>query len=75
MAEKSIKHAYLCDGRPKCYGCLNCGLAFDDIGHCTHTTDISYALHRKELIHDRDYYLKHMKMVANSDFEEISMEV
>ena len=71
--QKTIKHAYFCDGKPECYGNANCRLVHYT-GSCDHTTDISYALHRKLIIQDEEYCEKHMVKVADSDWEELYFE-
>lgn len=71
--QKVIRHAYLCDGKPDCYGDPNCGLVHKN-GSCTHTTDICYALNRKKIINDPNYPETHMKKYADSDWEEAYFE-
>lgn len=71
--QKVIRHVYLCDGHPSCYGNPECGLCHAK-GSCTHTTDISYAQNRKAIINDPNYPDQHMIKVADSDWEELYFE-
>ena len=72
--QKTIKHLYLCGGRPECFGEPECLLTCVD-GMCKHTTDISYARNRIKLLQEPGYMEKHMQKVADSDWEEIYEEL
>lgn len=72
MNTKVTRYAYLCDGKPDCYGTSGCGLVGK--GFCMRTTDISYAINRKLIMHSNDYKQQHMKKVADSDWEELFWE-
>ena len=72
--QKTIRHLYLCAGRPDCFGHDDC--AFIGLGGvCEHTTDISYARNRIKLLKEPGYMERHMQKVADSDWEEIYEEV
>lgn len=69
---KTQRHAYLCDGKPDCYGIPGCGLI--GRGECKHTTDLEYAINRLKLVKDGNFYRRHMRKVADSGSEEWWME-
>ena len=73
MLQKTIKHLYLCEGRPDCFGHDGCALIGIG-GYCSHTTDISYAINRVKLLTDAGYMEKHMQKIADSDWEEVYEE-
>lgn len=69
---KIKRHAYLCDGKPDCYGTSGCSLTGD--GPCKRTTDLQYAVNRTKLVADDNFYKAHMIKVGDSDTEEWWME-